>query len=83
MDTFPVETRAVITEVLRLEESPPVDWTAVGYLCDSEIERINKSGLGAIVNGVPYQFLEDYDIRRRDYHYAEKQRERIKNLLSQ
>jgi hypothetical protein len=81
MNTIPKETQAVISEVLDMEEELNVDWDRVGETCDKEIKRINENGLGASINGLPYHFLEDYDIRRKDSNYGEAQRRKIKLLL--
>lgn len=81
MYNIPDETISVIRQLLVLEEASTPDWQAIGDMCDAEVSRINESGLGGVVNGLPYQFLEDYDIRRKDDAYGSQQRSKMRNLL--
>lgn len=81
MTTLPPETSSIIIQVLELEDKSRPDWDLIGQLCDSEIARLNETGLEDQVNGLPYQFLEDYDIRRKDSVYGDNQRKKIRQLL--
>jgi DNA gyrase/topoisomerase IV subunit A len=74
-------TKGVIRDLLEMEEQSRPDWPTIGEICDSEIARINETGLGAKINGLPYQFLEDYDIRRKDSRYGDHQREQVREML--
>lgn len=81
MIDLPAETRDTIIHILELEIQTNPDWDVITAICDAEIARINENGLGAIINGLPYQFLEDSDIRRKDNVYGEHQRSDIRDFL--
>jgi hypothetical protein len=82
MDKIPPETIAVIETVLLLEERYAPDWGLIGALLDNEIDRLYETGDEKYVNYLPYYFLEDWDIRRKDEVYGESQRRKIREFLT-
>ena len=81
MTSLPRETGEVLRLALAMEELGRPDWDAVAELCDGEIRRLNETGLETLVNGLPYQLLEDHDVRRKHFPYGEHQRQRLKAFL--
>lgn len=81
MDDIPEETVSTIRNVLLMEEEHKPDWRAIEEICDAEISRLNEAGLGGVVNDLPYHFLEDYDIRRKDDEYGSRQRDKVRGCL--
>ena len=78
---LPPETVHAIKTVLAVEEEARPDWDQIAATCDDEIARINEVGLGGVINGLPYHYLEDYDIRRKDSGYGDRQRRKIRDFL--
>ena len=82
MNDIPSGTAEAIRDVLFLEEQPHPNWDEIGDICNREISRLNETGLGGVVNGLPYQFLEDHDVRRKDPKYGEWQRAKVRDFLA-
>jgi hypothetical protein len=74
-------TNKVLSELLSLENVTSPDWVLIKNISTEEISRLNETGEGQDVNGIPYQFLEDYDIRQRDAAYGDMQRRRLREYL--
>ena len=81
MEKLPPETIAVIETVLPLEERYAPDWGLIGALLDNEVDRLHETGDEKYVNYLPYHFLEDWDIRRKDEVYGESQRKKVREFL--
>ena len=81
MGDLPSETIAAINYILSLEESSRPDWEEVRLICGQELSRLNETGSWEQVDDTPYHFLEDCDIRQKDYAYGEIQRKKMRDFL--
>jgi hypothetical protein len=77
------ELRAELEGILALEEQRPVDRPEVKARCLSAIARLNAETEPAYPHDVVYHFLDDPDLRQKDFGYAEKQRRKLRGWLSE
>ncbi|RYG57593.1 MAG: hypothetical protein EON56_02190 [Alphaproteobacteria bacterium] len=74
-----LDLRQRVGEILQEEESPSVDWKKVEGLCLSLVEvlHLNQTACPDAV----FHFVDDFDIRRRDPHYAQRQRDLVRRYV--
>lgn len=70
-----------LEKIVSLEENG--HWNQVNELCLRTVKELNDEGSANLVHDLAYRFLDDCDIRERDIAYAEEQRRRLKQLLSE
>lgn len=74
-----------ITESLRdivsLEEEYNPDWGIIYGKCISILDYIHKRKIVGDISSTIYEFLDDVDIRSKDYDYGRRQRDRLKKEL--
>lgn len=76
------EIIARINQIMDLEAHQSPDWGKIESLCLETIRLIHDKHITDIVPNRLYQFLDDADIRRKDFRYGKWQRAKVRELLN-
>jgi len=81
MSDADISTEQALRLILKLESSARPPWDEIKTLSDRAIRHLNETGIYEDIPNQVYQFLEDYDVRRKDPEYASYQYELVGRYL--